>query len=199
MTRQRIHAVAWWQAEPRRLDRDRAEVARAFPDLVFTDPGQERRTGRKTRAGQGGWSGVLPRWPFERPEPAGLTALTGQNGLELRVDYVPAYPMVMPRLWPLDPEPDFMERTQSTWHVLPIGALCLLQSDAAWDPDTSLVDLLLKAAGWRIEYALMRAGAIEAMTTNGIVTDDRLDHLLHAPQQDPPRTPDGPDQQETSP
>lgn len=191
MTKQPRPAIAWWQAEPGRLARDRSEVERAFPDLAFTDPGPAGR------AEQGGWSGLLPRWPFDRPEPAGLSALVGPNGLQLRVDYVPAYPMVMPLLWPLNPKPQFIEHTQSTWHVLPIGALCLLQSQAAWDPATSLVDLLLKAAGWRIEYALMKTGAIETMTTNGIVTDDRLDHLLCTSPLEPPRAFDDDDPQET--
>jgi hypothetical protein len=40
------------------------------------------------------------------------------------------------------------------------------------------VDLLLKAAGWRVEYSLMEAGVIEAMTLRGIVDDDQLDHLV---------------------
>jgi hypothetical protein len=58
------------------------------------------------------------------------------------------------------------------------GSLCLLQDDAAWTGRDSVVDLLLKAAGWRVEYALMRAGVIEAMTLRGIVDDDQLDHLV---------------------
>ncbi|WP_142926661.1 hypothetical protein [Mycobacterium marinum] len=42
----------------------------------------------------------------------------------------------------------------------------------------TLVDVLLKAAGWRIEYALMKAGLIDTMTINGIVTDTALDEMI---------------------
>jgi hypothetical protein len=58
------------------------------------------------------------------------------------------------------------------------GSLCLFQDDAAWTGRDSVVDLLLKAAGWRVEFELMRRGVIEAMTVNGIVDHPQLDHLL---------------------
>lgn len=158
--------IPWWQAEPSRLERDRAEIAVACPDLDFE------------KEGEGSWTGVLPRWPFDRPEPLGLADLVGETGLRIELKYVPAYPMVLPVLWPRDPVPELIERTQQSWHVLPIGALCLLQSEADWDPRNSVVDLLLKAAGWRVEYALMKAGVIERMSTNGIVNDGTHDHLV---------------------
>jgi hypothetical protein len=146
--------------------RDRRDIAHAFPDLTLD------------LAGQGGWDGVLPRWPFQRPEPEGLLGLVGEAGLRLRLEYVPAYPMVLPLIWPCAPEPELAERTQQRWHVLPVGALCLLQTEAAWDPSTSIADLLLKAAGWRVEYALMKAGVIESMSVNGIVSDGSGDQLV---------------------
>jgi hypothetical protein len=158
--------VPWWRAEPSRLARDRRDIARAFPDLTLD------------LTGQGTWDGVLPRWPFQRPEPEGLPVLLGETGLRLRVQYVPAYPMVLPLFWPCAPEPELSERTQQRWHVLPVGALCLLQTEAAWEPNTSIADLLLKAAGWRVEYALMKAGVIDSMSVSGIVSDSSGDPLI---------------------
>ena len=86
--------------------------------------------------------------------------------------------MVPPRVYVLDPEPTIEQRTQHIWHVAPGGSLCLLQTEGDWTPQTTPVDLLLKAAGWRIEYALMTAGAIDAMTANGIVNDESRDALI---------------------
>jgi hypothetical protein len=86
--------------------------------------------------------------------------------------------MVAPLIRPLDPEPGLLERTNHKWHVMGDGSLCLLQDDAAWTGRESIVGLLLKAAGWRVEYALMKADLIDAMTLRGIVDDDQLDHLV---------------------
>ncbi|GAA3780182.1 hypothetical protein GCM10022225_80550 [Plantactinospora mayteni] len=159
-------AVTWWQCEPRRLARDQAEVGERFPGLQWV--GQ----------GAGGWIGRLPRWPFDRPEPAGLRTLVGEEGLEVALVYGHAYPMVAPLIYPQDPEPGIAERTDHKWHVNGDGSLCLLQDDATWNGRGSVTDLLLKAAGWRLEYALMRAGVIEAMTLRGIVDDEQSDHLV---------------------
>ncbi|WP_067514228.1 hypothetical protein [Nocardia puris] len=41
-----------------------------------------------------------------------------------------------------------------------------------------MTELLAKAAGWRIEYAMMKAGVIEQMSVNGIVSDSLQDHLV---------------------
>jgi hypothetical protein len=89
-----------------------------------------------------------------------------------------AYPAVPPHIYPLDPEPELVERTQQRWHVNGDGTLCLFQSEAVWNPRATLGDVLLKAAGWRIEYALMKGGFIEAMTISGIVNDPSLDELI---------------------
>ncbi|SCG01829.1 MULTISPECIES: hypothetical protein [unclassified Streptomyces] len=157
--------ISWWECEPRRLRRDQEEIPTRFPDLVFSDEGA------------GGWQGTLPRWPFDRPEPACLTGWIGESGLQLRLEYSQAYPMLAPRIFPLDPLPDPLEWTQHRWHVNGDASLCLLRDDI-WTGRESAVDLLLKAAGWRIEYALMKHQVIEHMTGSGIVTDHSLDHLL---------------------
>lgn len=88
--------------------------------------------------------------------------------------------MVPPSIRALNPEPDFREWTVHGWHVNGDGTLCLLLTMSLWDPQSSVVELLLKAAGWRIEYALMKVGAIDAMTISGIVSDDSLDELIAA-------------------
>ncbi len=162
--------IIWSDAEPARLARDLAEVGAFAPELQFRPPGETTE--------HGCWVGRLPKWPFDRVEPLGLDALLGPSGLSIELLYTAAYPMVPPAIYPLDPEPTFIERTQSAWHVAPSGSLCLLQSDGAWQPETSVVELLAKACGWRIEYALMKAGWIDRMTVSGIVSDDSLDALI---------------------
>jgi len=158
--------VPWWDAEPARLRRDREEVLEAFPDLVFVDHGQA------------GWRGRLPLWPFDRPEPGGLHRLTGGQGLLFELCYGAAYPLVFPWIYPLDPAPRPAELTQTRWHVLGNGALCLFQTQQDWDPASSVVELLRKAAGWRIEHTLLTTGVLEDMTSAGIVRDPCVDHLV---------------------
>ncbi|MEU8422131.1 hypothetical protein AB0C15_14775 [Micromonospora sp. NPDC048835] len=98
--------------------------------------------------------------------------------MQIVVVYGHAYPMVPPAIFPLDPEPPVSARTDQRWHVMGDGSLCLFQDDATWTGRDSLVELLLKAAGWRVEFELMSRGVIEAMTINGIVEDSHFDRLL---------------------
>ncbi|MGH3874693.1 MAG: hypothetical protein ACRDSR_24860 [Pseudonocardiaceae bacterium] len=158
--------VTWWQCEPRRLARDQTEIRDRFPGLEWRPDGA------------GGWFGRLPRWPFARPEPPSLVEMIGEKGLEIAAVYGHAYPMVPPAIFPLDPQPGIDARTDQRWHVMGDGSLCLFQDDATWTGRDSVVELLLKAVGWRVEFELMRRGAIETMTINGIVEDSRIDHLL---------------------
>lgn len=166
--------ILWSEADPARLARDREEMAQFAPGVEFIEP----RSDLDSAHPHGGWRGELPRWPFDRPEPAGLDALLGSEGLVFTMVYAPAHPMLPPAIYPERPEPLWEEETQTVWHVAPGGALCLLQSDGAWKPEASITELLLKAAGWRIEYALMKAGVIDTMTVNGIVSDASLDGLI---------------------
>jgi hypothetical protein len=158
----------WWECEPRRLARDLAEVSARFPELAFFD------------AGAGGWRGRLPSWPFDRPAPDGLDTLLGGQGLLLELRYGHAYPVVPPAIYPGEPEPAWHTRTQARWHVMGDGSLCLLQADAQWSPRDSVAELLLKTAGWHVEYALLEAGVMDAMTVAGIVSDDSRDALIGA-------------------
>lgn len=163
--------VLWTECEPARLRRDQDEVRAFAPLLEFQVPADDGLP-------HGGWVGVLPRWPFARPQPKALDELLGDEELQVCVSYSAAHPMVAPTIYPLDPKPSIWEQTQSAWHVAPGGSLCLLQSDGAWQPDASLTELLAKASGWRIEYGLMKAGVINKMSVNGIVSDPSHDHLI---------------------
>lgn len=164
--------ILWVDAEPDRLQRDLTEVADFAPQLMYYPPDPDGGIPH------GGWKGELPRWPFDRPVPESLDALIGAAGLPVAVVYRAAYPMVPPLIYPLDPVPTFEEWTQTTWHVAPGGSLCLLRSVGAWLPEASITELLAKAAGWRIEYALMKAGVIDQMSVSGIVSDPSHDHLI---------------------
>lgn len=165
--------VLWTVAEPTRLGRDLREVAAFAPALVFVEPSDDQ-----FGLVHGGWVGELPLWPFARPAPVGLADLVGGRALEVTVAYTSAYPMVAPRVYARHPEPSTGERSQAVWHVAPDGSLCQLQSDGGWQPEASITDLLAKAAGWRVEYALMKQGLIERMSVRGIVSDDALDDLV---------------------
>lgn len=166
--------VLWTECEPTRLLRDKREVGEWAPQLEYQVPAADGVSGLR----HGGWIGELPRWPFERPQPELLDELLGNAELRILVAYSAAYPMVPPTIYSLDPEPTMWERTQAAWHVAPGGSLCLLQSDGWWQPEASITELLLKASAWRIEYAMMKAGVIERMSINGIVTDSSNDHLI---------------------
>jgi hypothetical protein len=94
------------------------------------------------------------------------------------IAYRQAYPMVPPRIYPVDPRPEPIECTQHRWHVNGDGSLCQFQTDTAWDPRDSICDLIVKAAAWRVEYALMKAGVLDQMSLHGIVSDPAADHLI---------------------
>jgi len=163
--------ILWLDTDPERLERDRAEIAEFAPEMSFIDPQSHPQT-------HGEWNGPIPVWPFERDEPPGLIHLLGDSAFEVSMIYPSAYPMTPPRFFPRNVVPEPEEHSQSKWHVSPDGFLCLLQSTGGWTPEASPTELIAKAAGWRIEYALMKAGARDSMTTNGIVSDPCLDQLI---------------------
>ncbi|MES3664230.1 hypothetical protein Q9Q74_08355 [Mycobacterium intracellulare] len=169
-----LKPILWMDAEPARLSRDRGEIAAFAPHLQYVGP--------DSSCGDlfphGGWMGELPRWPFDRDEPPALVDLIGEHGVQVQMCYSAAYPMVPPTIFSLDPEPSWWEQTQAAWHVAPGGSLCLLQSVGAWRPEASVTELLAKAAGWRVEYALMQAGVITQMSLIGIVSDPALDGMI---------------------
>jgi hypothetical protein len=161
----------WMDWDPARLGRDTTEVRQFAPDLewVLTD--------EDGLFPYGGWSGALPLWPFDRAQPEGLVELV-QMPLQVLVIYSSAHPVVSPTIYPIDPEPQISEISDTIWHVAPGQSLCLFQSEGYWVPEASVRELLLKACGWRIEYALMHAGIVDRMSERGIVTDASFDHLI---------------------
>ncbi|MGJ9372560.1 hypothetical protein [Nesterenkonia sp. CF4.4] len=161
-------SAKWWLYDENRLEADVAEITTHFPDL---EPFSEEGPG-------GGWFGRLPLWPFHRPAPVDFSDDTA--GLGIVLAFPPSYPMAMPRILPIDPEPEFMERTQHRWHVNGDGSLCLLQAQRAWTGRETVTDLLLKAAGWRLEYQLVREGVYPGMSATGIVTDTSRDGAIAA-------------------
>ncbi|TNM38448.1 hypothetical protein FHP29_14450 [Nocardioides albidus] len=172
MSKPVLQIELWNEADPQLEERDKAAIAAFAADLQYVPPIVDEKV-----VTHGSWTGRLPVWPFDRTAPEGLDALVPDGAL-VSLHYPSAYPMVPPRVYVLDPEPTIQQYTQHAWHVAPGGSLCLLQTENDWTPETTPVDLLLKACGWRIEFALMESGLIESMTTNGIVNDPSRDHLL---------------------
>ncbi|MCK2032202.1 hypothetical protein [Microbacterium sp. KSW4-4] len=157
----------WRRYDNARLISDSREITTVFPGLS------------PAAGGAGiGWHGRLPIWPFARAAPCQFES--GVRGLDLLMLFPQSYPMTMPHLHPLDPEPEFHERTQHRWHVNGDGSLCLIQEQRTWTGRGSVVDLLLKAAAWRLEYGLVRAGVFEYMSENGIVSDSSRDTEIAA-------------------
>lgn len=159
--------VPWFDAEPSALERERRAMPLVAPDLDWVGD-----------LPAGGWRGVVPAWPFDRPVPPELDAFLGPGRLVVQVEYSQAHPMVPPAVHPLDPEPSWLVRTQHAWHVNGDGSLCLMQAADDWRPTDTAADLIVKAAAWYLEFELMRRGVIRAMTERGIVNDDSLDRLL---------------------
>ena len=162
--------MPWTEAEPARYEGERAAMAAAAPGLVWEETALA-------------WTGELPLWPFERPAPPALEEFLAGRRFLAQVRYSQGFPMVAPRIRPIDPEPDPMVRTRHDWHVNGDGTLCLLQRASDWDGDGTAAELVVKAAGWFLEYLLMEAGLIDQMTEAGIVNDDRWDHLFVGPEE----------------
>jgi hypothetical protein len=142
-------------------------MAAVAPGLVWQDDNRA-----------GAWQGEAPVWPFERLRPAGLDEFLSSARLTIRVQYLQAYPMVPPLVYPLDPEVDFGVWTLHDWHVNGDGSLCLLQRASDWTGRSTAADLVVKAAGWFLEYLLLVRKVRSSMTECGIVHDDSLDELF---------------------
>jgi hypothetical protein len=160
-------ARSWWQDEPDRLTAEQAAMGVAAPGLTWL-PSEP----------SGGWQGLVPLWPFSRPEPPGLLALLGGQPLKARIICGHAFPMVEPSVRPLSVEVPFEVRGWTNWHVTPEGTLCLLQESAQWDPSGTAAELIPKISGWHLEFWLIKGSHIEAMTECGMAEDDSLDGLL---------------------
>jgi len=111
----------------------------------------------------GGWVGTAPDWPFERDRPPDLDAFLGGGTFSLESAAGPAHPAAIPGVHPIDPVPDLYVRTNQAWHVMGDGSLCLLQSALDWTGRELAAELIVKAAGWYLEFLLLQAERIEAM------------------------------------
>lgn len=159
-----------WDSE--RLERDRRDLAETAPELEYQEP-------KPGLLPHGGWVGKIPLWPFDRVAPDGLEVLV-DTPMTAAIAYAAAHPVIAPTVYPCEPEPLLVEMSDTVWHVSPGGSLCLFQSEGMWDPTASMGEIIQKSAGWRIEYALMKVGAIEKMTERGIASDATLDDLVTA-------------------
>lgn len=160
---------SWMAAESERLQRERDTMHAVAPDMTWLDD-----------APAGGWEGFVPQWPLPRPAPDGLDDLLAGRRLLLRVTYKQAFPAIEPILTPIDPEPDISRRVDHDWHINGDGSLCLLRDADLWTGRETAADLVVKAAGWFVEFLLLEQGAIPAMTENGIHTDDSVDQVIEA-------------------
>ena len=159
-------ARTWRTDEPALLRREQKAMAAVAPELVWSDQGA------------GSWAGLVPPWPFERNAPLGLDTLLAGRRLRVHVAYGHAFPMTAPSVWPIDPEPSIEQRTQHAWHVNGDGSLCLLEGATAWTGREAAAELIIKAAGWFIEYLLMSAGLITSMTSVGLAADLSVDAII---------------------
>jgi hypothetical protein len=162
--------IRWFEADPGRLRLELDRVSSVAPDLHWTEE-MEGTTG-------GGWRGECPVWPFKRERPPNLEAFLAGRRFQLEVRCSPAHPVAAPEFVPKDPVPDLWVRTSGEWHVLGNGSLCLMQNTLDWTGRETVDQLILKAAGWLLEFLLLRAGLIDAMTVGGIVEDGSIDHLF---------------------
>lgn len=167
--------ISWREAEPARLEAERAAMALHCPDMVWRDDLEWPRG----RLGSG-WQGLAPVWGAERARPAGVVELLSGRRLQLRVLYPEGFPMVPPDLYPLEPDVPIDRRTQNRWHVNGDGSLCTVQAAEDWQPDGTAAELVRKASCWFIEYLLVDAGDLDAMTQRGIYADESVDALLAA-------------------
>lgn len=165
--------ISWVQAMPRRWEWEIAAMCEVAPDLSWSD---DRLS----------WQGLAPLWPFQRPQPAGLSDFLDGLGFELAIVPREVHPAVAPRVWPIDPVPELDQCTLHRWHVNGDGTICQMQDNYTWSGAEPCAALIPKATGWFLEFVLMTAGLIETMTVNGIETSDELDHLFAATPAPPP-------------
>lgn len=167
--------MRWYDAEPDRLQREVDAMASMASDLTWNPS-----LGHPKGPSGGGWEGIVPAWPFDRPAPDALGEFLDGQRLHVVIVCQQAHPAVIPAVYPVDPEPDVMYRTLNSWHVAGDGRLCLTQRAYDWIGDQPAAQLIPKAAGWLIEYLLVVRGHVDKMTEVGIAASGELDHLITA-------------------
>jgi len=166
-------AISWWEAEPDVAAREKDAMARHAPDMQWAED-LVWRGGRRTV----GWRGKAPSWGADRPKPLGVDELLAERRLDLLVVYPEAFPVIPASLFSLDPDPPMNRRTLHRWHINGDGSLCLMQSAEDWHLTDTAADLVRKASGWFIEYLLVEAGKLEAMTESGIFEATIADSVI---------------------
>jgi hypothetical protein len=161
-----VAARTWWEDDPERLDLEIADVHGIAPLLTWT------------AEGAGFFEGPLPLWPFSRPAPKDIADLL--DPFVVRVEYGHAFPAAPPQVLPLSPRPVPTIRGFTQFHVLPSGRLCLLRDADQWYPWSRTSELLLKASGWAVEFALLGADSISQMSVSGIVIDTSYDDAINS-------------------
>lgn len=156
----------WWEDDPARRDQEIIDVQDVAPLLAWS------------AEGAGWFEGQLPLWPFSRPAPGDISDLL--DPFLVRVEYGHAFPAAPPQVLPIVPQPVPTIRGFTQFHVLPSGRLCLLRNADQWYPWSRTSELLLKASGWAIEFALLEAGVISQLSVSGIVDDTSYDNLITA-------------------
>lgn len=156
----------WWEDDPARRDQEIIDVQDVAPLLAWS------------AEGAGWFEGQLPLWPFSRPAPGDISDLL--DPFLVRVEYGHAFPAAPPQVLPIVPQPVPTIRGFTQFHVLPSGRLCLLRDADQWYPWSRTSELLLKASGWAIEFALLEAGVISQLSVSGIVDDTSYDNLITA-------------------
>ena len=121
------------------------------------------------------WRGHAPTWPFERHAPPRLDEFLDGERLEIEIQPAAAHPAVPPRIWPISPQPTLDQCTDTAWHTLGDGSLCIVRESYSWTGAESCAALIPTAVGWFLEYILMTEGAIDSMTVHGIEASDELD------------------------
>jgi hypothetical protein len=167
-----LRRISWSESEPEHLLAEREQVTALAPELEWREDLCHRG-----RDGLAGFEGPLPAWCAPRPEPPGFAELLAGARLSIRCIYTEATPMVPPVIFPIEPEIPPDRRNNHTWHLNGDGSLCLLRGAEDWQPGETAAALLIKASCWFVEYRLKARGLIEAMSENGIATDERFDAI----------------------
>lgn len=161
-----VESRTWWEDDPARLKQEFSDVQDIAPLMTWTEEGAGR------------FEGPLPLWPFSRAAPGDISELL--DPFVVRVEYGHAFPAAPPEILPLVPRPVATLRGFTQFHILPSGRLCLLRDADQWSPWSRTSEMLLKASGWAIEFALLAQGAIPQMSVSGIVNNATYDELISA-------------------
>lgn len=169
--------IPWYDAEPGRLHLEQLKMRGVAPNLDWVTSFPKDSPAAHL-GNVGGWQGRLPVWPFDRHIPKGVQEWLPE-GMKVVIACSPAHPVVTPKIWPLDPEPGPEYRVNHSWHLNGDGTLCLFLDNYDWTGREFVSELVHKAAGWFLEYHLMKEDPdVKVMTSRGIACCDSFDSNL---------------------